>query len=856
MDPRARAIPAGKAKKSKKRTQSPVKKFIFTVVKILVVFFLALGCAVSGILGGAILGYLKMAKPISDEDLISKNLTTFIYDAEGNVLKSLTGKDNINREWASYEEIPDYLKEAFISVEDERFYQHKGVDIIGILRAVTRKILNPTSKMEGGSTITQQLARNITGQTQVTLQRKVQEWYQAIDLERRYKKWQILESYMNLVYFGNSYYGVRSASKGYFGKDVTELSLAECALLAGITNNPSIYNPYTEKGRKAAKDRQKIILRLMLEQGKIDERQYEQALEEEIVFCEKSEAKKSSTTQSYFVDQVILDVKRDLMEEKGWSETMALAQIYSGGLHIYTTMDPDVQRALDEVFNDSKYFIGVEPKTKTLLEHPEAGMVIIDPNTGEVKGMRGGYGELDASMTLNRATQIQRQPGSSFKPIAVYAPALDLHKITPATVYDDVAVYFGTGKNKNKPYPNNYDHTYGGLTSIRDAVKRSVNVVAALVWMDIGPDNSISYLKKVGIDRPEERYLSIAMGGLHKGVSPLEMAAAYVPFVHKGMYFEPITYIKVTDSNGKIVLEKKPKYETVYDERTAFLMTSMLRDVTSAPGGTAYGKGIIKNADGKVIPTAGKTGTTSDNKDKWFVGFSPYYVAATWYGYDHPRQLIGNERNQALIIWHDVMEKIHQYKEPIDFEQPSGIVKKAVCIYSGKTPSPLCYKDPRGSAVREEYFIKGTEPKSNEVCDVHVSAKVCTQSKDEWGRNLLAGPYCPAESVAEKVFIQRPVPYTPKEVGEKAPKDLQYELPAGEYCTIHGEPQYGTVVPSESGSEITQNEGSEGNSGGNRHQSNEQHENEAQENEPQEDEDGLDLLDRILNGLNILNIID
>lgn len=802
MDPKAKAAPSGKSKKSPKKPQSPAKKFFFTVAKMLLIFFVALSFAIGGILGGAILGYMKMATPIKDEDLLSKDLTTFIYDSKGNMLKPLTGKDNINREWAGYEEIPNYLKDAFVAVEDSRFFKHRGVDIIGIMRAVTRKALNPSRKMEGGSTITQQLARNITGQKQVTLQRKVQEWYQAVDLEKRYKKWQILEAYMNLVYFGNSYYGVKSAAKGYFGTDISELSLAQCALLAGVTNNPYIYNPYTEKGRNSAKDRQKIILRLMLEQGKIDQKQYEQALSEEIDFCEKSEAKKSTTTQSYFVDQVILDVKKALMKEKGMSETMALAKIYSGGLKIYTTMDPDVQRSMDEVFNDSKYFIGVEAKTKKLLEHPEAGMVVIDPETGEVKGMRGGYGELKASMTLNRATQISRQPGSSFKPIAVYAPALDLHKITPATVIDDIPVYYGTGKNKGRPYPNNYDHNYNGLTTIRNAVKRSVNVVAAQVWMDVGPDQSLSYLKKVGIDRPEERYLSIAMGGLHKGVNPMQMTAAYVPFVHKGMYFEPLTYTKVTDSNDKIVIEKKPKYEAVYDERTAFLMTSMMREVTSSPGGTAYPGGIIKNGNGKTILSAGKTGTTSDNKDKWFVGFSPYYVAATWYGYDHPRQLVGQERRQALIIWHDVMEKIHKNKEPADFKQPSGLVKKAVCIYSGKVPSPLCSSDPRGNAVREEYFIKGTEPRSDEQCDVHVLAKVCTQSKDAWGKNLLAGPYCPPGSVVEKVFVQRIVPYVPKVIGEKAPKDWElYELPAGEYCPIHGEPEYDFNNPPEGNSE-------------------------------------------------------
>jgi len=795
MNPKANTASNGVAKKNNKKSHSPVKKFIFTVAKTVIIFFLALCCAVTGILGGAMYGYLKTASPIKDEDLLVTNLTTFIYDANDNEIKQLTGKDNVDREWVSYDEMPKYLEQAFIAVEDERFLSHNGVDLKGIMRAVIRKILNPSSKMEGGSTITQQVVRNITGATKISLQRKVQEWYQAWDFEKRYNKWQIIEFYANLIYFGNSYYGVRSASKAYFGKDVTELSLAECALLAGVTNSPSKYNLFTEKGRKAATERQKVILRLMLEQGKIDQKEYEQALKEKITFYDKGETEKSTGTQSYFVDQVINDVREDLMKEKGLSKTMASALIYGGGLKIYTTMDPDIQNALDEVFMDEKYYKGVEEKTKNLLEHPEAGMVVIDPETGQVKGMRGGFGEKKASMTLNRATQIERQPGSSFKPIAVYAPAIDLQVITPATVIDDKPIYLGS--DKSKPYPRNFDRKYSGLMTIRDAIRRSINVVAASVWMQI-PDESLAYLKKAGIDRDNERYVTIALGAPSKGVSPLQMAAAYVPFVHKGMYFEPTTYTKVYDSKGNLLLEKKPQYYPVYNETTAFLMVSMMKDVINARGGTAYPGGIIKNGEEKVIPTAGKTGTTSDNKDKWFVGYSPYYVAATWYGYDHPRELIGNERNQALIIWHDVMEKIHQNKEVIDFEQPQGLVKKRICIYSGKIATDLCAHDQRGSAVREEYFIKGTEPRDNDYCDVHVSAAVCTECKDAWGRYLLAGPYCPPESVVEKVFIQRTEPYAPQTEGETPPSDwLLYELPAGEYCTIHGEPANTTTPGSE-----------------------------------------------------------
>jgi len=794
MNPKVKATPKGAAGKKKGSKQSPAKRFIFTVIKTLIIFIIALSCAIAGIVGGAMYGYIKTAQPIRDEDLQIKILTSFIYDKDGKEIAQLTGKDNKNRELVTYDEIPDYLKNAYISVEDERFLTHNGVDVKGILNMVYSLVSSGGSGGRGGSTITQQVVKNITGNTKLTLQRKVQEWYSAITLEKKLHKWQILELYMNIIFMGNEYYGVQSASKAYFGCDVKDLSLAQCALLAGITQLPGKYNPFTESGRKNAKVRQELILKLMLEQKMIDQKQYEQALAEDLKYAERSENSKNVSSQTYFVDQAVNDVKKDLMESKGYTESMALTMIYSYGLKIYTTQDSDAQKAMDEVYNDEKYFIGVEPKTKKLLERPESGMVVIDPETGEVKALRGGFGKKSASMTLNRATQIKRQPGSSIKPIAVYAPAIDLQKITAATVIDDSPVYMDSRK-KDTLYPNNFDHTYNGLTTIRNAIKASVNVVAAKVWMNIlGPDQSLEYLKKVGINRDKERYVSLALGGLNEGVSPLEMAAAYVPFVHKGMYFKPSTYTKVLDNSGKTLLENKPEPSIVYNETTAFLMVSMMTDVINSPGGTAYGGGIIKNAKGQVITTAGKTGTTSKNRDKWFVGYSPYYVAATWYGYDVERDLVGAESRQALIIWHDVMEKIHKDKKPIPFTKPSGLVTKQICIYSGKVPSLLCANDPRGSAVRDEYFVKGTEPKDNEPCDIHILANICLDSKDVWGKNLLAGAYCPITSVMEKVFIQRKVPYVPTVVGEDPPLDWKlYELPAGEYCPIHGTSPEGTL---------------------------------------------------------------
>lgn len=768
-----------------KRDVPTLLKITFTALKITVFFLIILILAATGTMVGAMYGFIKTTKPIESDQLKLMTSTTYIYDAKGNVITALTGKDSKNMELVMDKDIPLYLKNAFVAVEDERFYKHNGIDIKRILSAVESYVTHGRVE-HGGSTITQQVVKNLTGQKEITLKRKVQEQWNAILLEKQLTKWQILELYMNVIYMGNGYYGVQSASKGYFNKEVKELSLAESAFLAGITNNPGIYNPLTVKGRDNAYKRQKIILKLMLEQGYINNSQYEEAVKQDLEFAAPGESENSVKTQSYFVDQVINDVKKDLMSEKGVSENIALSMIYNQGLKIYTTMDPDVQKVMDKVFQNDKYFPEINSKAKKYGEHPQAAMVVIDPQNGQVKGLYGGYGIKKASNTWNRAVQMKRQPGSSFKPIAVYGPAIDLGLITPATVIDDVPVYMqGTDK---KLYPVNYNRKYGGLTTIRNAIKQSVNVVAAKVWNDLlGPDQSIKYLKRAGIDRPDAKYVSSSLGGLEKGVSPLEMAAAYVPFASRGMYYEPTTYTKVADSGGSILLDKNPKYSIVYKEGTAFLMTDMMRGVVQS-GGTAYPRGQIKNGKNEIIPTAGKTGTTSDNIDKWFVGYSPYYVAATWYGYDNKNkriEIMSNEYNQAQEIWHAVMTGIHNGKERIELSKPAGIVTRVIDIYSGKLATELSKRDPRGNSTREEYFIKGTEPGWNELDDIHVQAVVCIEHKDIWGRRFVAGEYCPPDSVSEGVFIQRKIPYMPIQPDDPYPKDWQYELPAGEYCNIH-----------------------------------------------------------------------
>jgi penicillin-binding protein 1A len=430
-------------------------------------------------------------------------------------------------------------------------------------------------------------------------------------------------------------------------------------------------------------------------------------------------------------------------------------------------------------------------------------MVILDAQNGQVKALRGGYGKKEASNTLNRASSslMQRQPGSSIKPIAVYAPAIDLHLITPATVVDDVPVYMNE-KTPDKEYPRNYDGKHDGLTSVRNGLKASVNVVTAKIWKDfLGANNSIDYLKKVGIDRPDEKYLSLVMGGLNKGVNPLQMAAAYVPFAHEGMYYEPTTFTLVKDSEGNTLIDKKPKYDAAYSKQTAFIMEDMMKEVTKGQDSTyPHGGTAASYVTEKTIgmPVAGKTGTTSDNTDKWFVGYTPYYVAATWYGYDNDNNvkitLNSAEQSQALKIWAAVMGEVHKGLEKKDFPVPSGIVTKTICIYSGKVATPLCAQDPRGNATRVEYFIKGTEPRDDDLCTLHVQANVDKTSQFNlfgFKVNLLAGPYCPPQDVISKVFIQRPVPYVPVKPGESPPKDIQYELPAGEYCNVHGGPPAG-----------------------------------------------------------------
>jgi len=757
-------------------------RFISTVFKTSVIIILVLIFGVMGAGIGAIYGYLQDVDPITSIMLEMKIQTSYIYDADGNQIARLTGSSNINRQLVHYKEFSPYLPKALIAIEDKRFESHNGVDPRRIVGAGLQFIMGG-SDAHGASTITQQLVKNVSGKKDETLERKVQEWYLAIELEKNMEKWKILELYLNVVYFGNSCYGVSSASRTYFGKSVSELSLAESAFLVGITNSPGLYNPYREAGLENAKKRQKIILGEMHSQGMISESEYEDALAEKIIIVPKAaSATVASKPNSYFVDYVIEEVKNDLMTENGLTAEMALAQIYNYGLRIYTTQRSAIQSVIDDVYNDPEFFPMVNADAIKNNEQPQGAMVILDPNTAQIIAMAGGYGEKLADRTFNRATQARRQPGSSIKPIAVYGPALDQNIITLATVVDDSPVHLDPS-DASRIYPSNSTNDFRGLTTIRNALRRSVNVVATKTWLRI-PDTSRSYLSKSGINRDNEKQIALSLGGLHRGVTPLEMAAAYVPFVNRGMYYEPASYTKVLDSDGRVLLDKTIRRpQIVYSEQTAYLVTSALEDVIKSGTGTSAA------LFGGEMPAAGKTGTTNDNADRWFVGYTPYYVASSWYGYDNRIKkitLMQEELGNAVNNWRAVMEKIHEGLAPKDFSVPDHIVTANVCAYSGKMPTALCRDDPRGSALRTEIFAKGSEPRDSDPCNVHVQTQICLTGSEAVNHTVEANPYCPAGELERRVSTRRETPFIP-ESGDPYPTDWSYEYAANPLCPYHTE---------------------------------------------------------------------
>lgn len=772
--------------------------FLKTILIILLVLFIGGGLA----FGLYANNLIKELPDISEVNISPTGYQTTVYDSDGAEIETLASS-GANREYVTLDEIPDSVEHAFVSIEDSRFYEHNGIDIRGIIRAGFTAIINGGHLSQGASTITQQLLKNnyFTSWTDENtikdkIDRKIQEQYLAVQLEKVYSKDEILENYLNTINLGQNTLGVEAASERYFNKSVSDLTISEAAVIAGITQNPSKYNPITNPENNAT--RREKVLKNMYDQGYITEAEYNEALADDVydrIQVANAQVTSSSAT-SYFVDALTDQVIDDLMEQKGYTESEAYQLLYSGGLNIYSTQDTEIQAIVDEEVNnqdnyatpveysfsyrltiqkadgtfenyseqtmlsyyqaktDNKNFsinydseeeaaAAIEEYKAEMMEEgdtipeggesivytvqPQTAMTVIDQSTGAVVALTGGRGDKTGSKTLNRATGITRQPGSTFKILAAYAPALDAGGLTLATVQDDAPMTYANGTSLS-----NYDNNYRGFTTIREAIEDSINVVAVKTLTQIGTGLGYEYVQDFGITTLEsgDNNQALALGGITNGVTNLELAGAYATIANGGEYNKPIFYTTVTDQNGNVILDNtENKSKEVLKETTAYLLTSAMQDVMT------QGTGVRANPGNTAV--AGKSGTTTKDRDTVFAGFTPYYTAVIWGGYDDntPQSSTTYSKN----IWGAVMKRIHENLEYKDFTVPEGITQATVCKKSGKLAlEGVCDSDPRGSMVYTEYFAEGTVP--TETCDHHTSVTICNDS------GQIASTFCPNTS--------------------------------------------------------------------------------------------------------------
>lgn len=654
--------------------------------------------------------------PSIEDDIASMStgmgldLNSFIYAVDENGQETLyeTVKGLEDRIWVDGDSIPKNLKNAIVAIEDERFYQHKGVDWKRTFGAALEWVGSGGSY--GGSTITQQLIKNMTNDDDYSVKRKVTEIFRALALENKIDdKERILEMYLNTIYLGRNKYGVKTASATYFGKDVSELDLAECAVLAGITNNPSLYDPYTYPEK--IKKRQETILGKMLELGMISQADHDAAVAEELNYRSVELYNNDLTDPySYFTDAVIKDVIQDLMDQKGYSELVAENMVNSGGLKIYATIDTRIQQIMDEEYKNNENFPDME--RDGLL--PQSAMVITDKQ-GNIKGIVGGRGEKEGKRTFSRATDARRQPGSSIKPISTYGPAMDAGIIVPTSTAYDKPLKEVNGK----PWPRNDSGKYtGGAMVIKNALAHSINTIAVQVMNMLTPQASYDFMtQRLGIKLVGNRtnadgsvssdidLAPLALGGLTDGVTVREMAGAFSSFINDGVFAQTRTYTKVLDSEGNVVLENNPRDDLGFrNVRTAYYMLECMQGTTSF--GTATGATI------SGVQTAGKTGTTSANYDRWFCGLTPKYSGAVWFGFDQQYTLTGLWGNPAANMWTKIMRRVHEGDSNLVFDShPQDFETASYCMDSGLAPSGACRAAGRVATGR---FYKGQAP--TEIC--------------------------------------------------------------------------------------------------------------------------------------------
>lgn len=684
-------------KKVNKNSKFKKLKTFFTILIIIIIF----GAIKTGIY---ISNWQKIAK-----DMIN-NSPSVVYDTEENIIAELgNSKKTKNLPLSS---IPKDLINAYISIEDQRFYSHSGVDLPRTGAAILSYIRNLGSSSFGGSSITQQLVKNLTGDNSSTITRKVNEWIKAYALEGILEKDEILQAYLNIIYVGPNIYGVGLGANYYFDKDISELDLAECAFLAGINNAPNSYNPFDKEkdNTEKIKTRATAVLNKMLELNYINEENYSIAIDKinkGLTFKQgKIEDTSKNNIYSYHTDSLINQVVEELSEKKKISKEFATNYIEMGGLKIYSTQNSNIQKQIENEFQKSKYIL---KSTKDPSVTSQAAMVIINHTNGQVVGCVGGLGKKEISRGLNRATQSVRQTGSAGKPISVLIPAIDKKIITAASIYNDTPTTFDDGTEEGYS-PTDYNNYQGNIT-VRNAVESSQNIPFVKIMEQLTPSVSISYMKKMGITTltDVDNNLNLALGGLDKGISPLEMAVSYSTIANDGIYIEPTFYTTIKTSSGETILKNKQDKKRAFSKEVAFIVQSLLTEPVEGNIGTAkYCK--INNID-----VAAKTGTTNDEFDRWLCGFTPYYTAATWFGFDYNETIRFNNKNPAGQIWSSVMKNIHQGLPGREFALPSKIETAEICPITGLLATDICKN------AYTEYFLDGTVPK--EYCVDHSNVK-------------------------------------------------------------------------------------------------------------------------------------
>ena len=672
---------------------------------------------------------------------LKQSSTVYYQDKASGEWVELTKLHGVeNRTLVSIDEIPKHVRDALISIEDERFESHHGVDWKSTARAILGKLTGTSTR--GGSTITQQVVKNMTGDNEVTIKRKVTEIFRALRLEKNYSKDEILETYLNLVYFGNGCNGIEAAAESYFGKTVGELTIAEAASIVGITQFPYKYDP--SRGdwyREQNKERQLTVLYKMHELGKISDEEYEQAKVEPLVFswdpgfvpsagvASRVDTASSTEYDSYFVERMFNDIVSDMHEKLGYDESVAKDLLYTGGYSIYCTVDPEVQSIVESVYADRGNLNYTSSKGQQL----QSGATIIDNTTGNIVAVAGRVGEREGRFLLDYSTVV-RQCGSAIKPLSTYAPALDAGVITPASVIDDYPVEMLSGSI----WPVNAYSGYRGIMTVQDAVRNSSNPAAVRTVMKLTLPSSYAFMtENLSFSTLTNDDLTaagaLALGGLSKGVTTREMAAAYASFARGGIYTTPRTYTEVRDHNGNVLLENKGESHVAMKESTAYAMNELLKNVVRSGTGTGA------NFSGMTI--AGKTGSTNSNNDRYFVGYTPYYTAAVWVGYDTPTRIVASG-NPAATLWKTFMSKVHANLPNKDFDVGSGdMVSVTVCTQTGLLASAGCPS--QTVKVAKDYAPTLS-------CDAHISVTVCTDS------GMLASDYCPNVETAYVLDLSQP----------------------------------------------------------------------------------------------------